>query len=113
MTHSRIIVDTLRGIRYKSIKEAWECYCPQMKYSQFYYKLRTGKIPNLYVSEVKNKYKEDPKCITRSKVIDAESQTSWSSVSDCAKDLRVSRQAVQLAIKRGNKCHGHTLKFDN
>ena len=111
MTKSIVVYDTLRRIKHDSIKDAWLSYRPEVTYDTFRTSLKKGKIPHLVVDNKFTCRGYDSVPLKRKKVVDVESGQGWLSITNCARDLGVNRQAVQLAIKRGRRCAGRMLSI--
>lgn len=111
-TRSRKVTDVIRGIQHSSIKDAWESEHPEIEYLDFYFAVTHHKIPHLIVDKQYTYYKgTDPKCRIQVQVRDADSGQLWPCLMDCARDLGVSRTAVQQAIKRKGTCRGRHLQI--
>lgn len=108
MFTKRFVTDTRSGIEYESIRDAWEACSPEIHYNTFLYRLQHGRISYLHVGP-KRISKPRTEGFARVAVIDPDTGDRWTSVSACAADLGVSRQAVQNAVKRKRSCRGHRL----
>lgn len=111
ITYARGVTDVLRNKRWLSIEQAREVYFPELNYATFYYALKKGGIPYLVIDDQCTRYKGDPKCLVKQQVKDIKSGMTWACISDCARCLKVSRTAVQQAIKRKGKCKGLMLRM--
>lgn len=107
----RTVYDTIRKRKTNSIREAWESYHPEMQYSTFYYMLRTGKFKSLKVEYEYSSRVITPTHVNKKTVVDLDTCETWNSITECAKSLGVSYQAIQLAIKRKNLCKGRVLSI--
>ena len=103
------VVDSLRGITLGSIKDAWMSYHPEMKYQEFYYILRAGGFKHLHIGT--DHVVVEPNPDLKKQVRDAETDKTWASVCECARDLGVSRTCIQLTLKRKGRCRGHLLEW--
>ena len=102
--------DKLRGRTYQSIKKAWSSYGPELSYSTFAHRVKTGKYKFLEYKQSKLII-DDYEIASHGKaVVDNTTGRRYSSVKDCAVALGVSYQAVQNALKRKRPCRGHDLR---
>lgn len=100
--------DSLRDRDCRSIKEAWPQYAPEISYVTFRDRLKAGAYPHLSYSPSNVNMLN----IVRTKQVrDLQSGETWESMTACARDLEVTFQAVQLALKRKGTCRGHLLEW--
>lgn len=100
------IYDTLRTYSCNSITHAWQRYDPLVSRIGFWKRLVRGYYPYLkfsVINEVPN----------RKEIVDVNTGEHWKSISACARDLKVSKTAVQNALKRKRPCKGHQLQITN
>ena len=105
------IIDTMTGVTYRSARQIWRIYNPGIPYSTFVYRLTHNMYSNLLYTPYGDTITDNDiislgegsvvKSITNGRM--------WYSISECARCLGVSRQAILNSIKRGSKCKGHEL----
>jgi hypothetical protein len=106
--YRRSVYDSIRDVTLGSINDAWVSYHPEMNYHEFYYALRVGAFKFLHLGRSQLGVRPS---LNRTKVWDAETGETWESLSKCAKDLGVSRSAIQLASKRKGRCRGRLVQI--
>jgi hypothetical protein len=105
------ITDTMTGVTYSSAKQIWRVYNPGIPYSTFVYRLTHNMYSNL-LYEPYGDTVTDNDVIAKGEGSIVRSLTNgrmWYSISECARSLGVSHQAVLNSIKRKRLCRGHEL----